>query len=126
MESILMKMKLVKNLAGFTGLSFIEIAIKQIRLQKKIFLLEVAQGVVVYIPQELSQRNLPSSYKFYDPILSIIQEELPFETKQFFSVQRKHLLERVYQVDFNRELFEKLGLRRPFDEKKKNLAFKYT
>ena len=82
--------------------------------------------MAVYIPQELSQRNLPFSYKFYDPILSIIQDELPHETKQFFSVQRKYLLERVYRDDFNRELFEKLGLRSPFDEKKKNLAFKYT
>jgi len=67
-----MKMKLVKNLAGFTGLSFLEVALKQIQLKRRLFLIDVSQGSAEYIPKELCQRDLPMSYKFYDPILRII------------------------------------------------------
>lgn len=46
--------------------------------------------------------------------------------KQFFSLQRKYVIERVYQEDFKRKLFENLGLRNPFDEKKSDITFKYS
>ena len=36
------------------------------------------------------------------------------------------MIESVFHDDFNRKLFENLGLRNPFDEKKSNITFKHT
>ena len=41
-------------------------------------------------------------------------------------MQRKWLIERVYEEDFKRKLFEVLGLRNPMDEKKNVVVFKYS
>ena len=58
--------------------------------------------------------------------MSIISQEIPKDMKKFFSLQRKYIIERVYQDDFKRKLFENLGLRNPFDEKKSDIIFKYS
>lgn len=58
--------------------------------------------------------------------MSIITHEIPPDMKQFFSLQRKYVIERVYEEDFKRKLFENLGLRNPFDEKKSDITFKYS
>ena len=49
---------------------------------------------------------MPMSYKFYDPILSIIQMKIDEQSRQFFSLQRKYLIERVYEEDLERKFYE--------------------
>lgn len=46
--------------------------------------------------------------------------------KQFFSLQRKYILERVYHDDFKRKMFERLGILNPFDSKNQSLTFKHS
>ena len=36
------------------------------------------------MPAELSQNHLPSSFRFYDPILDLVQTSLNEERKEFF------------------------------------------
>ena len=67
---------------------------------------------------DLSQRALPSSYKFYDPILSIIQNELPKDRKQHFTLLRRCSIERVYHEDSKRKFMETIGLSEPAGESK--------
>lgn len=35
--------------------------------------MQIEDGDEVYIPRELSQDNLPSSFRFYDPIMVSVQ-----------------------------------------------------
>lgn len=72
----MMRFKLLRGIGGFTGLTLIEILIDEIKIAKNLFLLNLAQGEELLIPRELSQNNMPMSYRFYDPILSMIQSDL--------------------------------------------------
>ena len=85
-------MKLMRNLKAFIGYgrcTYLEIVIKQLQLVKELFILDVEQGDEVIIPTELLQSDLPLSFKFYDPVLKIIQEQINLETKDFFTLKNK-------------------------------------
>lgn len=41
------------------------------------------------IPDSLSQDNLPLSFRFYDPIIQIIQMKLSFNRREFFKVKKQ-------------------------------------
>jgi hypothetical protein len=47
-------------------------------------MLDVQQGRESYVPSELSVLNLPMSYRFYDSILAVIQENISDERKEYF------------------------------------------
>lgn len=47
----------------------IKTLISKIQVAKQIFILEIEQGQEAYIPNELSNDNLPSSFWFYDACL---------------------------------------------------------
>ena len=62
---------------------------KLIEIQKDIFMLDIQQGQESFIPQELSQDHLPASYKFYDPIVQIIESSISDDRKEFFYSKNK-------------------------------------
>ena len=51
-------------------------------------LLQFEEGKPVYIPSDLYQGNLPSSYRYYDFILNFIQENIKDEKKQLFGMMK--------------------------------------
>ena len=67
-----MKIRLILALRMLKGLFFIETLLTKIKLAKQIFVLDVEQGQEVFILDDLSQRFLPPSFRFYDPIIKII------------------------------------------------------
>lgn len=120
------KLKLIRGVGCFQGLTFIEILLKQISLAKEIFLLNLAQGDEIIIPEELSQKKLPLSYRFYDPIMKLIQEDLSKDMREFFSLQRKYTVERLIEEDMQRRILEEMGVSSPLDKRKENNVFKYS
>ena len=48
-----MRLKLLRTIGAFKGLTLIEILLNEIRLAKEIFLLDIAQGDEILIPREL-------------------------------------------------------------------------
>lgn len=85
----------MKNLGVFHGLTYIEITLKQIQLAKQLFILNIEQGEEAIIPIQLSQKNLQLSYRFYDPILKIIQDECSDSKRDFYSLKNKLTLARI-------------------------------
>ena len=69
---------------------------------------------------------MPYSARFYDPILSIIQKDFDIQSRQLFSLQRKYIIERIYEEDFQRKCFEKLGIRNPLHQKSDEIILRYT
>jgi hypothetical protein len=61
-------------LRSITGIALIEAHLRKIKLAKEMFILEVEENQEVIIPQVLGQARLPLSFKFYDPILAIVNE----------------------------------------------------
>jgi hypothetical protein len=60
----------------------------RIKFIREMFILDIAEGREVYIPKALSQDQLPYSFRFYDPILMLINSKTPDERVQFFNVQK--------------------------------------
>lgn len=63
------KLKVVINLKAVTGIMMLKALITKIKVAKQIFVLEIEQMKEAYIPNELSNDNLPSSFWFYDACL---------------------------------------------------------
>jgi len=78
-ESALIKLDLCLALKAISGLVFLKAILMRIKYIKQILILDIAEGIEVYIPKALSQSQLPSSFRFYDPILMMINMKTPDE-----------------------------------------------
>ena len=65
-----MKLQLSMSMKMFSDYFFVKAFLIKIELAKQLFVLDVEQGTEVSIPDDLCQRDLPWSFRFYDPILS--------------------------------------------------------
>lgn len=70
------------------GLVFLFMRLKIIKLIREIFILDLKQGREMMIPAELRMDKLPESFKFYDPILSILQRDIDFFSKYAFNIRK--------------------------------------
>ena len=78
---------MVKNrLLG--GLLFVKVLIMRNEVRKKLLILDVELGREVFIPAELSQDNLPLSFRYYDFILRFIQTNISNEKRERFNMQK--------------------------------------
>ena len=82
----------IKNLLvsrQITGPRFIMAWIKIFDITKQVFLLELEQDSDVLIPIELSQDKLPMSFRYYDPIIMLIQEKLSKNRRSYLMVKKQ-------------------------------------
>lgn len=71
-----------------TGPRYIMAWLKIYQLVKQSFLLDFEQGNEVMIPEELSQDGMPLSFRYYDPIIILIQERLSSNKREYFKVKK--------------------------------------
>lgn len=69
------KFYLYQYIRDFKHHAFIKLLIntKLLQMRLDLFVNEVSLGASVIIPQEFRISNLPQSFRFYDPILVILQ-----------------------------------------------------
>jgi hypothetical protein len=60
----------------FHGPLFIKTCLKKKQICKELFTLRLEDGSEVFIPKDLSLDFLPSSFRYYDPLLQIVQQNL--------------------------------------------------
>ena len=82
LQTRIVKYNTAINLRAISGISLIEAHLKKIKLAKEMFILEIEDNKEVIIPQVLGQTRLPLSFKFYDPILAIVNEGVSSETRK--------------------------------------------
>mmetsp|Transcript_2861 Transcript_2861/g.4446 ORF Transcript_2861/g.4446 Transcript_2861/m.4446 type:complete len:200 (-) Transcript_2861:1415-2014(-) len=63
------KLKILINLKAIRRAIFIKVLLLKIDLIKQLFVLELEQGLEVFIPPELSIEKYPLNFQFYDHIL---------------------------------------------------------
>mmetsp|Transcript_14114 Transcript_14114/g.21992 ORF Transcript_14114/g.21992 Transcript_14114/m.21992 type:complete len:146 (-) Transcript_14114:533-970(-) len=71
-EMIYNKINLVIGLKAIRGLVFLRVLLKKIELARELFLMDIEEGLEVFIPKDLSQDHLPYSFRYYDPIIPIV------------------------------------------------------
>lgn len=77
---------------------------------KDLFIMDIEQGQEVFIPKELSQDHLPLSFRFYDPILMLIQEQVSEESRELFNIQNEIAFTLHHQADWFQQVLERVGL----------------
>lgn len=71
-------------IGAFHKLLYIMVINKKIEIVKKLFIMDIEIGNVMQIPRELSQEDLPASFRFYDPIIRLIQNGMHYKRKEFY------------------------------------------
>jgi len=64
------------NMKLIGGLIYVQAILKRIQIAKDLMIIELEQGNEVLISKELSQDDLPLSFRYYDSILRIIQRKI--------------------------------------------------
>lgn len=64
------------NMKLIGGLIYVQAMLKRIQIAKDLMIIELEQGNEVLISKELSQDDLPLSFRYYDSILRIIQRKI--------------------------------------------------
>lgn len=67
------KLNLVLNLKSLNGIHLLKLILFKIQMRKEIFQFEIEEDMEALIPRELCLDVFPISYRFYDPILVLVQ-----------------------------------------------------
>lgn len=86
-ERQLNKIKLILQMGNLQGTFYLRTRLKKIELVKHLFVLDIEQDQEVYIPRDLSQKDYPLNFQFYDPIIQIIWSYMSAEKQQYFSLK---------------------------------------
>jgi hypothetical protein len=98
---------------------YIMVLLRRIELSKELFIIELEQGKEVFISKDLSQDNLPKSFRYYDYILQMVQENISQDRKQFYALQKA--IQFAYK-EKNESILQKLLK----SEEKERLVFSHT
>ena len=71
---------------------------------------EIEQGLEAFIPQELSVSHLPYSFRFYDPILAIINSKIDDEYRITMLTRNEVAFNVHSQLDAGFTLTKHLGI----------------
>ena len=76
---------------------------------KQLFLLDIEQGSEVYIPKSFNQSDLPISFRYYDPIMKIVEDEMSDEKKMYFKLKTEFkLMQMIKNILFLRRDFQEI------------------
>ena len=81
------KLNLVCSMRMVTDFFFIKVLLMKFELTKRLFVLEIEQGMETSISDDITQSDLPWSFRFYDPVLKIVDAEISDESRQFFNLK---------------------------------------
>ena len=91
---ILNRLDLIYRLGLVSKVQLIQVLLQRIKFVKQLFVIELEYGKEVAIPSALSQTNMPSSFRFYDPIIKIAQQRVSVAKQKKLKMQQsliKHL-----------------------------------
>lgn len=64
----------IKMLTGYDNPLYIQLIQEEIKCIKQLFIFSIELGEETLIPKQLTQKDLSQCYKFYNPIMNIIDE----------------------------------------------------
>ena len=94
---------------AISGVLYLKALIKRVELAKFLFVHEIEYGSEVFIPNELSQDRLPYSFRYYDPILNFVQDNITDDKRDFYLLKNQLAYLLYSRSDPIRDELEKLG-----------------
>ena len=123
-RTMLIKHGMAVSLKGISGIALIKCLLRKIQIVKELFIIDIEQGQEVFIPKELSQDHLPLSFRYYDPILMMIQEKVSDESREHFNIQNNVAFTLHRKGDYLQDFLKKVGITE--DERDKKLTYQYS
>ena len=71
-KDLLFKLNMVTNLRMIRHMQLLDAFLKRVDIVKELFIQEIEQGKECIIPKDLSQDKLPISFRYYDPVISLV------------------------------------------------------
>lgn len=93
----LMKSMFCKILNGYNNLAYLRLTLKEIQISKQLFVFNVELGDEAFIPKHLNAKDLGQCYRFYNPVLSIIQEMCSDNKKNLYIERNTQLLRMAHE-----------------------------
>lgn len=115
-EYILSKMRLFMNMKIVRGEVYLDCILKKVDLSRDILILDIQLGKEVFMDSEFNMNQLPASYRYYDPILRIVQKKIKPSRRTFFLVQ-KQIASMFHHQSVPRQIMKKVGLKEDEDNK---------
>ena len=113
------------RLKAVHGLVFLSAYLKKVEIQRELFINEIEDGQETFIPEELAQRHLPFSFRYYDPVLAMLQENLSRERREFFALKQELACNIHRKSDMKQQVLERIGVIDVPNEKAPKLTFKH-
>jgi hypothetical protein len=110
MTSQLTKVKFMLGVGGLTDIFYLKAVLRKIELQKKMFVLELEQGQEVYIPNELSCDTYPQGFRFYDPIIQIVNHLFTSDNQVYHTLKTEFNLDKIKGSDWVKDLLIYVGV----------------
>ena len=86
---------------------YIQLLLLRISLSKQSLISDIDNKNWTCIPRDLSQDNLPASFRFYDFLINYIQEHFPQERKDYFEL-RQLLSNKFHEKNIKGQWLKKL------------------
>ena len=100
-----------------SGVLYLKLVLRRIETNKNIFALKMDLGLEALIPKELSQDNLPLTFRFYDPLFQILYQQMSAYKRSFY-------LNNERQLRLDSKLNLKYQLKKFFSQDKNMLSVK--
>ena len=78
---------------------YIRAVLEKIHYSKQLFTFEIEDDAEVFIPQDLSQSGLPISFRYYDPLILMVQDYMSVERQSYFKMKNSIKKEIYHQAD---------------------------
>jgi hypothetical protein len=104
------KISLLYYIGALNKILFIKLRLKQIKLAKEIFILDIEEGIPVFLPNELKHTNMPLSLKYYDGTLNFLDSEISILTKQKYQFMLESKNTFFQDDDLSNRIYKKLGI----------------
>ena len=98
------------GVGGLTDDFYLIAVIKKIELQKAMFVLELEQGQEVYIPNELSCDSYPQGFRFYDPIIQVVNHMFSGDNQVYHTLKTEFNLDKIKGSDWVKDLMIQVGI----------------
>ena len=84
---LLAQLQLLISTKAFNPVVYMFALRKRIEVSKELMVTDVEQGNPVRIPACLSQEKLPSSFRFYDPVIRIVKKNMTLHKKEYYALK---------------------------------------
>ena len=86
------KLKKVNNLVKsrmIPGIRIVMAMLRKYSVIKELFIHDFEAGEFMLIPPDLSQDHLPVSFRYYDPVILIIQENISYDRRYHLKMKKQ-------------------------------------